>query len=132
MKNLFSILAVTLLLSACGSGKIISTVAPENSLSPLEQSQGWQSLFNGTDLTSWRGYGGKPAGTAWKAENGTIYLDTDARKQGAKGGDLVSVEEFENFHLKFEWKIAPKGNSGLIFYVHEVTIRFRNSYNSGP
>ena len=36
-----------------------------------------------------------------------------------KGGDIVSDQEFENFELTLEWKIAPGGNSGVFYRVVE-------------
>ena len=41
-------------------------------------------------------------GDAWKVADGTIYLDAShkANWQTKGGGDIVSDQEFENFHLK--------------------------------
>ena len=60
--------------------------------------------------------------------------DTSSKKdwQTANGGDIVTDEEFDNFDFKVEWKISPAGNSGLIFYVHEDTVKFKHSFESGP
>jgi hypothetical protein len=54
----------------------------------------------------------------------------DGKIQG--GGDLVTNEEFDNFHLKLEWKISTNGNSGIIFFVHEDTTQYKNTYSTGP
>jgi hypothetical protein len=60
-------------------------------------------------------------------------LDGASKKDSkAEGGDMVTDEEFENFDLKLEWKISPKGNSGVIFYVKEDPSKYENTYNSGP
>ena len=74
----------------------------------------WTPLFDGKTFTGWSKYGGGAVGKAWKIENGELYLDA-ANKAGwqtGDGGDIVTAEEFENFHFKYEWKIAPNGNSG--------------------
>lgn len=90
-------------------------------INPSEKANadGWVKLFDGKTTKGWHTYNGEGVGEAWKVENGALHLDAAAKKSGAKGGDLVSDEEFGNFDLKYEWKIAPKGNSGLIFYVNE-------------
>jgi hypothetical protein len=49
---------------------------------------------------------------AWKVED-CFTFDPNAAKDG-QGGDLVTDKEYTNFHLKLEWKVAPKSNSGII------------------
>lgn len=132
MIKFFSIISVAAALAACGQSKIISVVSPENNVSELEKTQGWQSLFDGTTTNGWHGYGRAEAPAAWVVQDGALYLDTDAKKAGAKGGDLVSNNAYENFHLKYDWKISKNGNSGLIFLVNEDTARFHATYSSGP
>ena len=36
-----------------------------------------------------------------------------------RGGDIVTVEQFENFELRFEWRVEEGGNSGVFFGVTE-------------
>jgi hypothetical protein len=95
---------------------------------------GWLSLFDGKTLTGWHNYGKTTVGEAWKVEDGTLYLDTTKKAgwQTSSGGDIVSAEEYENFDLKLEWKIAPGGNSGVIFYVHEDTTKYKFVWQTGP
>lgn len=94
---------------------------------------GWVNLFDGKTTNGWHSYGKDHAGSAWKIENGVLRLDGASKKDSrAEGGDLVTDNEFENFHLKLEWKISPKGNSGIIFYVKDDPSKFENTYNSGP
>jgi hypothetical protein len=105
-----------------------------NQLSNQEKAEGWQLLFDGQSSKGWHNYGGGPAGEAWKIADGTIYLDTSSKVDGKVkgGGDLTTDEEYENFHLKLEWKIAKNGNSGIIFYVKEDTVKYKRSYETGP
>lgn len=46
-------------------------------------------------------------------------------------GDLVTDKEYENFELTFEFKAAPKGNSGVIYKVIEAP-ELSATYMSGP
>lgn len=93
---------------------------------------GWTSLFDGKTTNGWHSYGKSEAGAAWKPEGGVLHLDPVAKKNGAKGGDLVTKEEYSDFDLKLEWKIAPQSNSGIIFYVNEDPAKFSETYNTGP
>lgn len=103
-------------------------------LTDQEKSDGWQALFDGQSSNGWHKYGGGPVGSAWKISDGSIYLDTSLKKNGKiiGGGDIVTDEEFENFHLKLEWKISKNGNSGIMFYVNEDTVKYKKPYETGP
>lgn len=105
-----------------------------NTLTDEQKADGWQLLFDGQTTNGWHKYGGAPVGSAWKIADGTLYLDTTVKEnwQIKDGGDIVSDEEFENFHLKLEWKIAKDGNSGVIFYVHEDTAKYKWPWETGP
>ncbi|WP_255474092.1 3-keto-disaccharide hydrolase [Pontibacter qinzhouensis] len=93
----------------------------------------WQPLFDGKTTQGWHTYGQETVGKAWKVENGTLYLDASNKKdwQTSDGGDIVTEEEFDNFHLKLEWKIAENGNSGIIFYVQEDTAAYDYTWSTG-
>jgi len=86
------------------------------------------SLFNGKDLSQWQGnVTMKERATLtpeklaekqkaqndkiaqfWKVEDGTIHC------LGGKGGvSLQSKKDYANFRLLVDWKIEPKGDSGL-------------------
>lgn len=78
------------------------------------KSAGWQSLFDGKTTTGWRSFKktGFPA-TGWVVENGWLHC------LGHKGGDIITEQEFNDFELEWEWKIAPAGNSGVKHFVTE-------------
>lgn len=128
----FLLLAVTILSCQLPNEKNEKSVLADTP--DKDVAEGWQSLFDGTSLKGWHKYGGAPAGSAWKAENGTLLLDTAVKEnwQVKNGGDIVTDEVFENFHLKLEWKIAPGGNSGIMFYVHEDTALYKYPWETGP
>ncbi|MCO6461718.1 MAG: DUF1080 domain-containing protein [Saprospiraceae bacterium] len=94
----------------------------------------WKPLFDGVSTRGWHKYGGGDVGSAWKVKDGTLMLDM-SEKDGWKtksGGDIVTDEEYENFHLRLDWKISKGGNSGIMFYVHEDPKVYPNSYETGP
>jgi hypothetical protein len=93
----------------------------------------WTPLFDGKTFAGWAKYGGGAVGKAWKIENEELYLDAANKATWQKGdaGDIVTAEEFENFHFKYEWKIAANGNSGVIFLVHESK-EYPYPWQTGP
>lgn len=111
-----------------------SDAAAQNRLTAKEKKQGWTLLFDGQSTKGWQKYGGSPAGSAWKVADGALYLDSSRKEnwQIQDGGDIVTTEEFENFHLKLEWKIAKDGNSGIIFFIHEDTAKYQWPWMTGP
>jgi hypothetical protein len=55
-----------------------------------------------------------PSG-GWSTEaDGTIHL------VGKGGGNLLSKNEYENFVLEWEWKVAPGGNNGVKYWVTKI------------
>jgi hypothetical protein len=105
-----------------------------NRLSAKERSEGWQLLFDGRTTKGWHKYGGAPIGSAWKVQDGTLWLDP-SQKDGWQikgGGDIVTDEVFSDFHLKLEWKIAQNGNSGIMFYIHEDSSRYQWPWMTAP
>ncbi len=85
----------------------------DNTLNPEEFAGGWKLLFDGESLKGWKAYNGDVPRT-WKVEDHTIYCD------GTRGGDdIMTVEVFGDFDLKFEWKIGADGNSGVIYMTRE-------------
>lgn len=125
----FIILSSILMTLCCFS---IDTIFAQT-LSRKEVKDGWELLFDGKTITGWHSYGKKHLGTAWKVDEGAIHLDASKKKdwQIKDGGDIVTEDEFDNFHLKLEWKIAKNGNSGIILYVHEDS-QFKFPWETGP
>jgi hypothetical protein len=72
----------------------------------------WRSLFDGKTTAGWRGYRQKTMPEGWQAVDGALT-------RVGKGGDIVTVDQFGDFELSLEWKIAPGGNSGVKYLVTE-------------
>lgn len=126
------LISTTILLFACSGSK--HSTGRENVLTSDEKNEGWLLLFDGKTTKGWHKYGGQAVGSAWRVRDGYLYLDTSEKEnwQIKNGGDIVSDEEFENFHLKLEWKIAKNGNSGIIFYIHEDKSKYNWPWETGP
>lgn len=83
----------------------------------------WTNLFDGKSTKGWHSYLKKDV-QGWTIDNGTLTTT-------GKGGDLVTDREFENFELEFDFKVQPKGNSGVIYKVIESK-ELNQPYISGP
>jgi hypothetical protein len=118
--------AATLLFS-CATPNTTTMQSSENNNAAAE----WISLFDGKTLNGWHTYNQTGVGEAWKAEDGVLHLDASAKKEGKQGGDIVTDQEFENFHLKLDWKLSQKGNSGVIFYSKEDP-QYSAMWHTGP
>jgi hypothetical protein len=118
--------SVALLFFLCSS---LKTNTMKDSLSQTEKDSGWEILFDGKNTNKWHNYGKQNVGNEWKIEGGVLHLDASANDK--EGGDLVTNEEYGNFDLKMDWKISEKGNSGIIFYVHEDPAKYRETYQTG-
>ncbi|HMH22154.1 MAG TPA: DUF1080 domain-containing protein [Puia sp.] len=94
----------------------------------------WISLFDGRTLNGWHSYGKPAPGKAWQVADGSLHLQPygHAGYQVQGGGDLVTDDAFSDFDLQLQWKIAHKGNSGIIFYVQEDTTKYKETWNTGP
>jgi len=120
-KNFVSILAVTLLLTSFTS----NNNQKDNTLSKKEKKEGWVLLFDGTTMNGWRTYKNQKTDD-WYVENGELYCKMEGV---TKRADMITNDQYENFELQIDWKIAPKENSGIIYMVTEEN---GASYESGP
>jgi hypothetical protein len=110
-----------------GSAGLASGASPPlNTLTAAEIAQGWRLLFDGHSFDGWRGLGrDRVPERHWIIESGSIKkvpskdVPLQADGQPLEGGDLMTIESFENFELTFEWKISPGGNSGVKYNVSE-------------
>ncbi|WEK36824.1 MAG: DUF1080 domain-containing protein [Candidatus Pseudobacter hemicellulosilyticus] len=132
MLKRFCLIAGLATVLACNSTRTLSTATALNQLSKAEAKDGWQLLFDGSSKKGWHIFNNRSDGSAWKTDSGAVYLDPAAKgPKGAGGGDLVTDEAFSNFHLKLEWKLAPGGNSGIMFLSQEGE-QYGASYLTGP
>jgi hypothetical protein len=73
------------------------------------------ALFDGKSTDAFKAYNQKEfPKEGWKVEDGV--LKTVA---GGHGGDIVTKDRFEDFDLRFEWKVMPGANSGVMYGVQE-------------
>lgn len=90
--------------------------------------EGYTSLFNGKDLTGWKiGKNGKEpldgrteaANKRFEVKDGSIVVN-----EGRGIVDLYTVKDFDkDFHLKLEFRAAPRADSGLYIRGHQLQVR---------
>jgi len=117
MKNMNSVIAAALVfvLTACSQQQ----KAEPNSLTPAEKQAGWQLLFDGESLAGWRGIHRDDVPACWGVVDGELVVNPKGQKNQDKG-DIITVNQFADFDLTWEWKMAEAGgNSGLKYYVIE-------------
>lgn len=107
------------------SAKVEETVGP-NELTQKEKDEGWKLLFDGKTVDKWEMFKGGEV-TGWKVINGEMQ---NSGVGSDHGGDIITKEEFENFELYLEWKIAPESNSGI--FIHVEKGKTGAIYESGP
>lgn len=101
----------------------LANVAWTQDTDVAESKSEWQVLFDGTSLEKWRGYKQPEIGSGWKIEEGALYFD------GSGGGDIVTQEEFADFELVFDWRVAEGANSGVMY---RVSLGDAAPYLTGP
>jgi hypothetical protein len=90
----------------------------------FEDSSAWRSLFDGRSLDQWRFLHEKPIDPRfWTVEDGFART----LPGGQWGADIITRDEFKDFAFCAEWKVAPGGNSGILFNVKEDQWRGQDS-----
>ncbi len=113
-----------------GPAGILSAFALLFCLSPLEIGRAqtatggpkmseWRTLFDGKSTRGWRGFRNKESPSCWKIEDGAFHRVIKDKNSNEECGDLVTVQQYENFELELEWKISPGGNSGVKYLITE-------------
>jgi len=94
----------------------------------MEKQEGWKLLFDGKTMDGWRDFKGEGVTAPWTAEGGTL---TALGKGSDSTGYIVTVDQYDNFILTFDWKISEGGNSGVLYHVLERP-GYKTPYVSGP
>jgi len=93
---------------------------PQNHLTIEEEKAGWRLLFDGKTASGWRGF--KKSSflpERWTIEEGALKTIPTGTGDSHGAGDIVTVDTFSDFDLRWEWRISRGGNSGVKYFVTE-------------
>jgi hypothetical protein len=101
------------LLCLCAFG-LATLCTAQNALTPKEEKQGWQLLFNGKNLDGWTSVGkDTPPSTGWYVDNGILTVKSSG---GQRGGDIITQEQYSDFDLIVDFRITEGANSGIKYF----------------
>jgi azurin len=106
-----------------------STTEQQNMLSEQEKKDGWTLLFDGKTMNGWHLFNKGTIPSAWSVDSGRLICNPHAKD--VKHGDLVTDNVYQDFDLRFEWKISRAGNSGLFINVQERP-ELATTFSTGP
>ena len=122
------ILLYCLSVIACNSPATV-----DNQLIKKEIKDGWQLLFDGKTMTGWRRiYTNSPPKSGWHVADGCLIVEKEKSEESTNGGDLITVKEYGNFDLTFDFKLTPGANSGIKYFVIESLGNPNSGYGYGP
>lgn len=100
-----------------------------NYLTERERSEGWELLFDGKDPNvRWRSIRSDEfPEQGWTVENGTLVL-----LPGRKGRDIITREQFTDFELMLDYKLADSANTGIKYFVSELKNAKGKTELNGP
>lgn len=94
-----------------------------NTLSDKEKADGFKLIFDGKSLDGFKNFKKDGVDAKWVVKDGAITLTEKG------GGDLLTKEQYKDFEFRFEFKIAPEGNSGIMWHAADSG---KAPYETGP
>jgi len=114
MKKVISTLLIALTFAGCSTSK-----------------SEWKDLIVDDSLDGWHIFQNDDSTKGWIVEDNIIIFNGVSDMESGEGdASLLSDKVYENFEIKFDWKIIPGGNSGFMWGVKEDK-RFNYPYQTG-
>jgi hypothetical protein len=93
----------------------LTLLNPLNTLTEAEKAAGWTLLWDGKTLNGWRSFKKPgPPTKGWNIHDGVLTCVA-----GAKGGDIITDQVFDDFEFTWEWSMPPKSNNGIKYFITE-------------
>ena len=109
-----SAFSLALLAAATTTASRLAAAEP-NALTADEKRAGFVLLFDGRTTAGWTEVTGKPVPDSWTVDDGCLKPLAQPSMQ-----DIRTVGVYRNFELRWEWKLAPGGNSGVKYLVQKT------------
>lgn len=89
-----------------------------NQLTEAERGSGWQLLWDGQSTDGWRGarLDHFPK-NGWSINKGILKVHEASGGESTNGGDIVTVQQYEDFVLEVDFRITKGANSGIKYFV---------------
>jgi hypothetical protein len=93
----------------------VAALAGPNELTPAEKAEGWTLLFDGKTTAGWRSFKKQSfPDKGWVVEEGCLK-----KVANVQGGDIITTNTFNDFDLRWEWRIPPRANNGIKYFIIE-------------
>ncbi len=90
----------------------------DNYLTKNQILSGWKFLWDGKTFEGWRGaFLDKFPKKGWKIGNSILSVESSNGFESRNGGDIVTLDKYENFELEIDFKITKGANSGIKYFV---------------
>src|SRR5688572_9264515 len=108
----FSFLLLVIASMACSSPKDSadsssktsdSANVADNQLTDAQRKEGWVTLFDGKTLEGWRFFKNQD-NNSWEVVEGALHCNPFLDNAENKRCDLITVDQYDNFELSFDWK----------------------------
>src|SRR5687767_1254174 len=84
-------------------------------LTESEKAGGWKLLFDGKTTAGWRSFKKQTfPEKGWVVEEGCLK-----KVANVQGGDIITTNTFNDFDLRWDWRVAPKANNGIKYFITE-------------
>ncbi len=97
---------------------VVNTIP--NYLSPQEAKNNYKLLWDGKTTNGWKGaYKSEFPTKGWEMNDGVLNVQKSTGAESDNGGDIVSLNKYGAFELKFDFKLTEGANSGVKYFVTE-------------
>lgn len=89
-----------------------------NTISEREAAEGFRLLWDGKTTDGWRGAKSDAfPNDGWAIADGILSVENADGAESSNGGDIVTIEKFDDFVLTVDFKITKGANSGIKYFV---------------
>jgi hypothetical protein len=99
-----------------------------NQLTEYEKAKGWRLLWDGRTTKGWKGakLEGFPT-QGWEIRDGALSVLPSGGAEARNGGDIITTEDFSDFELQLDFRLAPGANSGIKYFVDPQLLKGEGS-----
>lgn len=95
------------------------------------QEDEWTVLFDGSSFNGWHEYLQEGVSENWKIEEDAMVFYPPKNRKKGESYNVISDNDYTDFILSMEWRIAEAGNSGVFWGIKELK-DLKQPYESGP